>query len=67
LFRRSLLPVSAIAGALALVPFTPKTWTERAYPNLIYFNEVDKGGHFAYREESELFANGLRAALRTLR
>lgn len=45
----------------------PKTWTERAYPNLIYFNEVDKGGHFAAWEQPELFAKELRAAFRTLR
>ena len=34
----------------------PRSWTERAYPNLIYFNEVDKGGHFAAWEQPELFA-----------
>jgi len=45
----------------------PKTWTERAYPNLIYFNEVNKGGHFAAWEEPELFAKELRAAFRSLR
>ena len=45
----------------------PKSWTERAYPNLIYFNEVDKGGHFAAWEQPELFAKELRAAFRTLR
>lgn len=45
----------------------PKTWTERAYPNLIYFNEVDKGGHFAAWEQPELFAKELRAAFRSLR
>lgn len=45
----------------------PKTWTERAYPNLIYFNEVDKGGHFAAWEQPELFARELRAAFRSLR
>jgi pimeloyl-ACP methyl ester carboxylesterase len=45
----------------------PRTWTERAYPNLIYFNEVDKGGHFAAWEEPELFSTELRAAFRSLR
>ena len=45
----------------------PKTWTERAYHNLIYFNEVDKGGHFAAWEQPELFADELRAAFRSLR
>ncbi|MFC6336667.1 alpha/beta fold hydrolase [Pseudomonas sp. CCM 7891] len=45
----------------------PKTWTERAYPNLVYFNEVDKGGHFAAWEQPELFAKELRAAFRSVR
>lgn len=45
----------------------PKSWTERAYPKLTYFNEVDKGGHFAAWEEPQLFAAELRAAFRTLR
>ncbi|MCF0064789.1 epoxide hydrolase 1 [Dyadobacter chenwenxiniae] len=45
----------------------PKTWAERAYPKLIYFNEVSKGGHFAQWEEPQLFAEELRAAFKTLR
>jgi pimeloyl-ACP methyl ester carboxylesterase len=45
----------------------PRSWTERAYPNLIYFDEVDRGGHFAAWEEPELFAAELRAAFRSLR
>jgi pimeloyl-ACP methyl ester carboxylesterase len=45
----------------------PRSWTERAYPKLIYFNEVDKGGHFAAWEEPELFASEMRAAFRPLR
>jgi pimeloyl-ACP methyl ester carboxylesterase len=45
----------------------PETWARRAYRNLIYFNEVDKGGHFAAWEQPELFANELRAAFKTLR
>ena len=45
----------------------PRSWAERAYPNLIYFNRVDKGGHFAAWEEPEIFTNELRAAFRTLR
>lgn len=47
---------------------TPRSWVERAYPNVdIYFNEVDKGGHFAAWEEPELFSDELRAAFRPLR
>jgi pimeloyl-ACP methyl ester carboxylesterase len=45
----------------------PRSWAERAYPNLIYFNEVDKGGHFAAWEEPELFAAEVRAAFGSLR
>jgi pimeloyl-ACP methyl ester carboxylesterase len=45
----------------------PRSWAERAYPNLMYFNEVDRGGHFAAWEEPELFAAELRAAFRSLR
>jgi pimeloyl-ACP methyl ester carboxylesterase len=45
----------------------PRTWTERAYPNLIYYNQVDEGGHFAAWEQPQLFASELRAAFRSLR
>jgi pimeloyl-ACP methyl ester carboxylesterase len=45
----------------------PETWARRAYSNLIYFHEVDKGGHFAAWEQPELFAAELRAAFRSLR
>jgi pimeloyl-ACP methyl ester carboxylesterase len=45
----------------------PRSWAEQAYPNLIYFNEVDKGGHFAAWEQPELFSEEIRAAFRLLR
>ncbi|HYB26166.1 MAG TPA: epoxide hydrolase [Solirubrobacteraceae bacterium] len=45
----------------------PRGWAERVYPNLVYFNEVDRGGHFAAWEEPALFASELRAAFRSLR
>jgi pimeloyl-ACP methyl ester carboxylesterase len=45
----------------------PETWARRAYRNLIYFHEVDKGGHFAAWEQPQLFAEELRAAFRSLR
>jgi pimeloyl-ACP methyl ester carboxylesterase len=45
----------------------PRSWAEQAYPNLIYFNEVDRGGHFAAWEEPELFATEIRAAFSPLR
>jgi pimeloyl-ACP methyl ester carboxylesterase len=46
---------------------TPRSWVETAYPNVVYFNEVDKGGHFAAWEEPELFSQELRAAFKSLR
>jgi pimeloyl-ACP methyl ester carboxylesterase len=46
---------------------TPRSWVEMSYPNLIHFNEVDKGGHFAAWEEPELFAEEMRAAFTSLR
>jgi pimeloyl-ACP methyl ester carboxylesterase len=45
----------------------PRHWVKKAYHNLTYFNEVDKGGHFAAWEEPELFASEMRAAFRSLR
>jgi len=45
----------------------PRSWAEQAYPNLIYYNEVDRGGHFAAWEQPELFSSELRAAFRALR
>jgi pimeloyl-ACP methyl ester carboxylesterase len=45
----------------------PRSWAERAYPKLIYFHEVDKGGHFAAWEQPKLFSAELRSAFRSLR
>jgi pimeloyl-ACP methyl ester carboxylesterase len=46
---------------------TPRSWAERAYPNLIHYNKLEKGGHFAAWEQPMLFAEELRAGFRTLR
>jgi pimeloyl-ACP methyl ester carboxylesterase len=46
---------------------TPRSWVEKNYPNVVYFNEVDKGGHFAAWEEPELFSAEMRAAFSSLR
>jgi pimeloyl-ACP methyl ester carboxylesterase len=46
---------------------TPRSWVENSYPNLTYFNEVDKGGHFAAWEQPDLFSEEIRAAFRSLR
>ena len=46
---------------------TPRSWAEKAYPNLIYYNKLDKGGHFPAWEQPELFAAEVRAAFKSLR
>jgi hypothetical protein len=45
----------------------PRSWVERVYPGIAYFNEVDRGGHFAAWEEPDLFSTEVRAAFRPLR
>jgi pimeloyl-ACP methyl ester carboxylesterase len=45
----------------------PRSWVEKSYPTLVYFNEVDRGGHFAAWEEPELFAEEMRAAFGSMR
>jgi pimeloyl-ACP methyl ester carboxylesterase len=45
----------------------PRSWVEQAYPKLIYYNKLDKGGHFAAWEQPELFSRELRKAFRSLR
>ena len=65
------LPASSIPFGFTTFPGeiwrTPRSWVEASYPNVVYFNEVDKGGHFAAWEEPELFSAELRAAFRPLR
>ncbi|GAA4436552.1 epoxide hydrolase family protein [Phytohabitans houttuyneae] len=46
---------------------TPRSWAEQAYPNLMYYNDLDRGGHFAAWEQPELFASEVRAGFRPLR
>ena len=61
----------SIAVAVSVFPDelypTPRSWAEKAYPNLIYYNRLDKGGHFAAWEQPESFVKELRAAFKTLR
>jgi pimeloyl-ACP methyl ester carboxylesterase len=45
----------------------PKTWAERAYPKMIYYNKFPKGGHFAAWEQPEYFVTGMRDGFRSLR
>ena len=69
--RQQPLPAPAIPFGFTTFPGeiwrTPRSWVEASYPNVIYFNEVDKGGHFAAWEEPELFSTEIRAAFRSLR
>jgi pimeloyl-ACP methyl ester carboxylesterase len=60
------IPVAVSVYPDELYP-APRSWAERAYPKLIYFNKLDKGGHFAAWEQPELFSTELRAAFRSLR
>ncbi len=65
------LPAPTIPFAFTTFPGeiwrTPRSWVEASYPNVSYFHEVDKGGHFAAWEEPELFSAELRAAFSSLR
>ena len=45
----------------------PRSWTEKAFPKLIHYNRLPKGGHFAAWEEPQLFSEEVRAAFRSLR
>ena len=62
---------ASVSAAVSVFPRelyqAPRSWSEKAYPNLIYFNEVDRGNHFAAWQEPELFTTELRAAFRSLR
>jgi pimeloyl-ACP methyl ester carboxylesterase len=63
-------PVSVPVGFTTFpgeIVATPRSWVEQAYPTLVYFNKVDRGGHFAAWEEPELFSQELRAAFKSLR
>src|SRR4051812_4146739 len=68
---RQPLPPPTIPFAFTTFPGeiwrTPRSWVEASYPNVTYFNEVDRGGHFAAWEEPEVFSEELRAAFKSLR
>jgi pimeloyl-ACP methyl ester carboxylesterase len=65
------LPPAAVPVGFTTFPgevwAAPRSWVEVIYPDLAYFNEVDRGGHFAAWEEPELFSTEVRAAFRALR
>jgi pimeloyl-ACP methyl ester carboxylesterase len=60
------IPVAVSVFPDELYP-APRSWTEQAFPNLIHFNKVSKGGHFAAWEQPQLFSAEVRAGFRTLR
>jgi hypothetical protein len=61
----------SIPAAVSIFPKelyeAPRSWAERAYPNLIYYNKVDRGNHFAAWQEPQLFSEEVRAGFRSLR
>ncbi|WP_432187538.1 epoxide hydrolase family protein [Streptomyces sp. Tue6028] len=71
--RTSFFGVKGVALPVAVSVFpdemyrAPKSWAEQAYPNLVHYNEVPKGGHFAAWEQPELLVNEIRSGLRSLR
>ena len=69
--RQQPLPPPTIPFAFTTFPGeiwrTPRSWVEASYPSVVYFHEVDKGGHFAAWEEPELFSSELRAAFGSLK
>jgi pimeloyl-ACP methyl ester carboxylesterase len=69
--QRKPLPAPTLPFAFTTFPGeiwrTPRSWVDASYPNVLYFHEVDKGGHFAAWEEPELFSTEIRAAFRLLR
>ena len=60
------IPVAVSVFPDELYP-APRSWTERAYPKLIHYNKVEKGGHFAAWEQPKVFSEEVRAGLRSLR
>jgi len=64
--KRVEIPVGVTVFPDELYP-APRSWAEKAYPNLIHFNEVDEGGHFAAWEQPQIFSEEMRATFRSLR
>jgi pimeloyl-ACP methyl ester carboxylesterase len=72
-YRGGFFDVKGVSTPVAVSVFpgeqyqAPRSWAERAYPNLIYYHQVDEGGHFAAWEQPGRFTDELRAAFRSLR
>jgi hypothetical protein len=64
-------PTVSLPAAFTVFPGeifqAPRSWAEEVYPNLIYFHQADRGGHFAAWEEPQLFTEEIRAGFRPLR
>src|SRR5260370_14373194 len=60
------IPVAVSVFPDELYP-APRSWTEKAYPKLIHYNKLPKGGHFAAWEQPQLFSQEVRAGFRPLR
>jgi pimeloyl-ACP methyl ester carboxylesterase len=60
------IPVAVSVFPDELYP-APRSWAEQAFPKLIHYNKVEKGGHFAAREQPKLFSEEVRAGFRSLR
>jgi pimeloyl-ACP methyl ester carboxylesterase len=76
LYWESKLPYFSVKGVTIPVAVSsfpdeidlcPRSWAERAYPKLIHYNKLDKGGHFAAWEQPQLFSEEVRAGFRSLR
>jgi len=65
-FKNVSIPVAVSAFPEELYQ-APRSWAERAYPKLIYYNKLDKGGHFAAWEQPQLFSEEVRAGFRSQR
>jgi len=64
-------PPAALPAGFTQFPgeifLAPRSWVEKSYPNVVYFNKAERGGHFAAWEEPQLFSEEMRAAFRSLR
>jgi pimeloyl-ACP methyl ester carboxylesterase len=65
--RRILSLLTAVSSYPNEIYAAPRSWTEKAYPKLIYYNRLPKGTHFAAWEQPELFVGEIRAGFKSLR
>ena len=65
MYRAAALPHTA--GVAREIYKAPRSWAEQLWSNIVYWNEVDRGGHFAAMERPEIFVNEVRKAFRSFR